>query len=79
MRQGLQECHSHGVMADCTHMPFYGMISLELPLRDVKVKETFVVGAISEDAILGMPFLTDHGCSLDFSRPTLRLAGRELT
>ena len=79
VRQGLQECHSHGVMADGTHMPFYGMISLELRLRDVKVKETFVVGAISEDAILGMPFLTDHGCSLDFSRPTLKLAGRELT
>lgn len=48
-------------------------------MRDVKVKEAFVVSRISEDAILGMLFLATHKCSMDFARPVLRVDGIELT
>ena len=48
-------------------------------LRDVKIEETFVVSSISEDAILGMPFLAAHNCTMDFGRPVLTINGRELT
>jgi hypothetical protein len=37
-----------------------------------------VVSRISEDAILGMPFLIHHQCALDFSRPVVRVSGKEL-
>ena len=44
-------------MADGTRLTFYCVDRLTIRLRDLALEETFVVGRISEDAILGMPFL----------------------
>ena len=65
------EYASHGLLADGTRLPFYGMVRLAIRLRQVKVEETFVVSQISEDAILGMPFLVEQGCSMDFTKPVI--------
>ena len=79
IQQGVEPCSSHGIMADGTRLPFYGLIQLEGKLRDVKFRETFVISQINEDAILGMPFLTSHGCIMEFGRPTITIDNRELS
>ena len=58
-----QNYASHGLLADGTRLPFFGMIRLAIRLRQVKLEETFVVSQISEDAILRMPFLVEQGCA----------------
>ena len=58
VRSQMEECDSHGVMADGTRLPFYGVIRASLQLREAKAEDSFVISQISEDAILGMPFLT---------------------
>ena len=39
-------------------------MSLELKLKGYRIPEVFVVGRISEDVILGMPFLSDRRCTI---------------
>jgi hypothetical protein len=78
VRRQLLESDSHGLMADGTQLPFYGLLTVTGKLRDVVFEETFVVSQISEDAILGMPFLTTQQCRMDFSKPVLTMNGREL-
>ena len=53
-------CDTHGQMADDTRLPFYGVVKMPIKIRDVKLEEIFVISLISEDAILGMPFLTNQ-------------------
>ena len=78
VRSGKREYVSHGLLADGTRLPFYGMVKLAIRLRQVKTEETFVISQISEDAILGMPFLVDRKCTMDFSRPVVQLDGQEI-
>ena len=75
---GLEECHSNGAMADGTQLPFYGVLKLPTRLRGLQTEETFVISRISEDAILGMPFLTTHNCTMEFENATLSISGKEL-
>ena len=78
IRAGLEECNTHGVMADGTRLPFYGVLRVAGRLRDVKMEEAFVVSRLGEDVILGMPFLAAHQCTLNFGKPLLKIGGREL-
>ena len=71
-------CDTHGQMADGTKLPFYGVVQVPIKVRDVKLEEIFVVSQISEDAILGMPFLTNHDCRMDFTKPVVTIGEREL-
>ena len=75
VRSYLEKIDSHGVMADCT-LPFYGVLRLPLCVR--KTKEIFVVSRINEDALLGMPFLVAHNCSMEFHQPIVQVDGRKL-
>ena len=59
-------------------LPFYGMIKIRGRLRDQRFEEVFVVSQISEDGILGMPFLTARDCTLLFNRPSLMMQDKEL-
>ena len=79
IRDLLEESDSHGLLADGTQLPFYGVIRLQVRVRDVKTEDVFVVSQISEDAILGMPFLVAHNCSMDFNQPVVQVDGRKLT
>ena len=74
----LEESDSHGIMADGTQLPFYGRLRLPLRVRDVKTEEVFVVSRINEDAILGMPFLVAHNCSMEFQLPIIQVDGQKL-
>ena len=71
-------CDTHGQMADGTRLPFYGVVKIPIKIRDVKLEEIFVISQISEDAILGMPFLTNHDCRIEFTKPVVTFGGREL-
>ena len=43
------------------------------------VEATFVVFEISQDAIIGMPFLILRECSVTFDQSKLTIAGKQLT
>jgi len=64
----------YGTLADESCIPFFGIIELTGRVRDQAIQETFVVGQLKEDAILGMPFLQRHGCCLDFSKSAMLMA-----
>ncbi|XP_067931265.1 retroviral-like aspartic protease 1 [Watersipora subatra] len=66
VRDQLKESDSHGLLADKTRLPFYGIIHQAIHLRDVKTEEVFVVSHLSEDAMLRRPFFMAHQCSLEF-------------
>ena len=66
------------MLADGTRLPFYGIIKLQIRLRQVKTEEVFIISQINEDAILGMPFLVERKCAMDFQRPVLMLNGQEV-
>ena len=72
------EYAKHGLLADGTRLPFYGIIRLNMRLRQVKTEEVFIISQISEDAILGMPFLVERRCAMDFQRPVLQIDGHEI-
>ena len=78
IKEQKEEYSRHGLLADGTRLPFYGILKLEIRLRQVKTSEVFIISQISEDAILGMPFLVERRCTMDFHRPVLKLDGQEV-
>jgi len=58
---------------------FCDIIELAGRVRNQNIQETFIVGQLNEDAILGMPFLQRHGCHIDFSKFVMVMDNRELT
>ena len=62
LRERMEVKHTHGTMADETQLPFYGVIQLEVRTKGLCLEEVFVVGRVSEDLILGMPFLSTPMC-----------------
>ena len=70
--------HTHGAMADGTQLPFYGAIRLDLRIKGLRLEEVFVVGRVSEDVILGMPFLSEHQCGMTFGIPIITIAGKQI-
>ena len=71
-------CNQHGVLADGSCLPFHGTLSLAGKVGGIKFEETFVIGTINEDAILGMPFLITNKCQIDFSIPEVRINDKPL-
>ena len=78
IRETLEVKKSHGAMADGTTLPFYGAIKLDLRLKGLRLEEIFVVGRVSEDVILGLPFLAKHQCTITFDFPVLSIAGKQV-
>ena len=78
VRSQLVECDHHGTMADGTRLPFYGVIQLNLRVKEMVIEEKLVVSRINEDVILGMPFLATHRCTIDFGRPAVVVDGKEI-
>ena len=69
----------HGCMADGSPLVFDGQIRVNMKVQGQTYPVTLVVGGISDDLILGMPFLRDNDCSVDFVEPVLRLGERRVT
>ena len=78
IRAQKEEYSKHGLLAGSTRLPFYGLLRLDIRLRQVKTEETFIISQINKDAILGMPFLVECRCAMDFHRPVLRLDNQEV-
>ena len=55
-REAREEYASHGVLADGTNMPFFGLVNVTLKIRHFVTEETFVMCQTNEDVILDMPF-----------------------
>ena len=73
-----EEYSLHGVLSDGTRLPFYGILKLDIRLRQLKTKEFFIISQIHKDAILAMQFLVERKCAMNFHRPVLRLEGQEV-
>ncbi|XP_067944968.1 uncharacterized protein [Watersipora subatra] len=65
-------------MSNENRLAFYGVVRLQVQLRDVKIEEVFVASKISKDAIIGMPFLVAHQCTMNFEQPIVTVWGRSL-
>ena len=78
IRSTLERQDRFGILADGSKLPFYGVIRLTGRVRDVPIEEVFVVSQISEDAILGMPFLAAHSCKMEFGNPIIEVQGKKL-
>jgi len=68
----------HGTLADGWCIPFYGIIELTGRIRDQTIQQTFIVGQLNEDVILGMPFLQRYRCRIDFSKSAMLMGDKEL-
>ncbi|XP_067949417.1 uncharacterized protein [Watersipora subatra] len=75
----LEENDRYGLMADGSKLQFYGLIRLTGRVRDVPIEENFIVSQISEDAILGVPFLISHRCHVEFDQPVISIEDRKLS
>ena len=73
VKEQKEEYSRHGLLADGTSLPFYGILKLDIRLRQIKTTEVFIISQINEGANLGMPFLAKRKCAMDFHRPLLRL------
>lgn len=70
---------SHGTLADGSSISFYGIIEFAGSVCSQAIQEMFIVGQSQEDAILGMPFLQRHRCSIDFKKSVVMMGDKELT
>ena len=70
--------HSTGRMADGSSLTIYGKLTLPCKLRHVKVEHEFFIAKLQDDAILGMNFLEQYSCKLQFGKPILTILGHEL-
>jgi len=68
----------HGTLAEGSCITSYGIIGLPGSVRDQTIQETFIVGQLHEDAIIGMPFLQRHGCRIDFGKSVILMGDKEL-
>jgi len=69
----------HGTLADGSWITFYGIIELPGSFHDRTIQETFLVGQLQEDAILGMPFLQRHSCRIDFGISAILMGDQMLS
>ena len=78
IRERLVPNDSQGIMADGSILPVVGKITLPCKVRTEKFEETFIVGKITDDAILGLSFLEQNKCSIHFEKPVLKLNNKEI-
>ena len=78
VRRGLQAHQTDaGLLVDGSRITLMGTIRLMVRVRAHQSEEIFWVSKIREDGILGMPFLTERHCSIDFSQQRLAIGDYE--
>ena len=65
-------------VADGQVLNVHGQCELEITLGPLKVSHLVVVADISQEAILGMDFLSEHECKIDLPRSLLSVNGIEV-
>ncbi|XP_067939742.1 uncharacterized protein [Watersipora subatra] len=78
VRDQLMPYESQGRLADGSQMEISGTIELSGRLRDIAFVSEFLVCPVTESAILGMLFLENNACVMDFRLQSLKMKGREL-
>jgi len=68
----------HGTLADESCIPFYGIIMLPGHACDQVIHETFIASHLKKDAILGMPFLENRQCHMDYQKSAVVMARKEV-
>jgi len=68
----------HGTLADGSCILFYSICELPGSVRNRTIQETFIVGQLQKDAILGMPFLQRRGCRIDFGKSAILMGNQML-
>ena len=66
-----------GLLVDGSHLTLLGMIKLRIRVRAHQSEEVFWVSNIRDDGILGMPFLTEKECQIDFSSQRITIGRYE--
>ena len=79
LRDGLEVQTHRETKADGTRMKFLGLIPLEFVLKGVPMREVFAVRPIQEDAILAMPFLYTHQCTMVLGTPEVYVDGKRIS
>lgn len=79
IRNKVQEYDHTGYLADGSPLPFLGLIRLEGRLKSVPFATDFVINEIGKDAILGMSFLKQNQCQIDFLSATVQTNGHHLS
>ena len=75
--QGMS-CDTYGQMVEGIKLLFYTVVRILIKVRDVKLEEIFVISQISKDVILGITFLANHNCRMDFTKSVVTIEEREL-
>ena len=78
MKNRLQERTDHGMMADGSPLEFYGLLTLPVRIQSVQVTVSLIVSPLPEDVIMGMPFLIDQHCEINFQYPVMTVNGQKL-
>ncbi|XP_067951770.1 uncharacterized protein [Watersipora subatra] len=78
MKAQLVKRTDYGTMADGSRLNFHGMLTVPIRVRSVQVTVSLLVCPLKEDAIIGMPFLTDQCCEMNFQESTLVVNGQKL-
>lgn len=65
-------------LADGSGLHVYGSLRVTGRLRSISFEEEFLVCSITDDAILGISFLREHECTLEFSKSVLTVGKLEL-
>ena len=72
VRDQLLPYSSHGVLADGSQMEISGTMKCSGRLRDIAFIAQLLVCPIREDGILGMPFLEQHSCVMNFGSQSFK-------
>lgn len=78
VRDQLLPYSSQGVLADGSQMEILGTIECSGRLRDIAFIAQLLVCPIREDGILGMPFLEQHSCVMNFGSQSLKIGNKDL-
>ena len=78
VRLRLQPLESTAALADGSGLPLYGSITLGGKIRNVPFQAEFLVGRISDEAILGMVFLQEQECLLSCDKGILTIGNQSV-
>ena len=77
-QSGLKEVPFDICLADGTDLGVRGQVQLDITLGPLKVEHTIIIANITQEAILGMDFMTEQECQLDLHNSMLRVQGIEV-
>ena len=78
VRETVEADKAAGSLADGTPIDLAGSLRLDMQVEHLIMEETFMIGGVDEEGILGMPFLNRYGCAVVCDPPTLEIRGHRV-